>query len=426
MPTQVQFRRGNTSQNQAFTGANGEITIDVNKKTIIVHDGATPGGYPLAHNTAFDVANAAYTNANSILSLAQAAYDRANSSNDVLYVEAAFNKANAALANVTNTVFQGNLTITGALTVGMNTTVITETSIIAQSFFIGNSTSYVAVSSGTSTNASFDVANASFGHSNITYAAVNSAFDVANSAFANANSTLTLARAAFDRANLSNDLLVIESVYTTTNAAFDKANSANVLAYDTGIGANGYSVTVGLSSNAYANLVGTSGNAYSDVSTTAANNYAGYLANTVYGYVNTSMGIANAAFDKANNALANSSGSVFNGNLIITGNVTVGSSQLNNFLLTTSSTNDQILDVFDASLFNSAQYIISINSGGELETTQISLLHNSSNVFTTEYGTIYSDEILATFSASLVSGNVRLNVVPKYTTTTIKVLRTTI
>jgi len=48
MPVEVQFRRGNTSQHSSFTGANGEITVDTDKKTIVVHDGNTAGGFPLA------------------------------------------------------------------------------------------------------------------------------------------------------------------------------------------------------------------------------------------------------------------------------------------------------------------------------------------------------------------------------------------
>ena len=44
MATQVQFRRGTTSQNNAFTGAQGEITIDSQVWTIRIHDGSTAGG----------------------------------------------------------------------------------------------------------------------------------------------------------------------------------------------------------------------------------------------------------------------------------------------------------------------------------------------------------------------------------------------
>lgn len=47
MPTTVQFRRGTTAQNNSFTGAVGELTIDTDKDTIVVHDGSTAGGSPL-------------------------------------------------------------------------------------------------------------------------------------------------------------------------------------------------------------------------------------------------------------------------------------------------------------------------------------------------------------------------------------------
>jgi hypothetical protein len=44
MSTQVQFRRGTTTQNNAFTGAAGEISVDTDLKTIRLHDGTTAGG----------------------------------------------------------------------------------------------------------------------------------------------------------------------------------------------------------------------------------------------------------------------------------------------------------------------------------------------------------------------------------------------
>jgi len=51
MSTQVQFRRGTTTQNNAFTGANGEISIDTDVKTIRLHDGVTGGGASIMMNT---------------------------------------------------------------------------------------------------------------------------------------------------------------------------------------------------------------------------------------------------------------------------------------------------------------------------------------------------------------------------------------
>jgi hypothetical protein len=48
MATQVQFRRGTTSQNNAFTGAAGEFTVDTQVWTIRLHDGTTAGGRTIA------------------------------------------------------------------------------------------------------------------------------------------------------------------------------------------------------------------------------------------------------------------------------------------------------------------------------------------------------------------------------------------
>jgi len=47
MPTQVQFRRGTTTQNNNFTGAAGELSVDTTLNVIRVHDGTTAGGHTL-------------------------------------------------------------------------------------------------------------------------------------------------------------------------------------------------------------------------------------------------------------------------------------------------------------------------------------------------------------------------------------------
>jgi len=48
MATAIQWRRGNTSQHANFTGLSGEITVDTDLNTLIVHDGSTQGGVRLA------------------------------------------------------------------------------------------------------------------------------------------------------------------------------------------------------------------------------------------------------------------------------------------------------------------------------------------------------------------------------------------
>jgi len=43
----LRLRRGSTRKHARFTGAEGEITVDTDKHTVVVHDGRTPGGFPL-------------------------------------------------------------------------------------------------------------------------------------------------------------------------------------------------------------------------------------------------------------------------------------------------------------------------------------------------------------------------------------------
>ena len=70
MATQLKLRRGTTTQHSTFTGGDGEVTIDSTKKTIVVHDGSTVGGVPLA--TAASVATVAAATAPAATKLATA------------------------------------------------------------------------------------------------------------------------------------------------------------------------------------------------------------------------------------------------------------------------------------------------------------------------------------------------------------------
>ena len=65
MATAIQWRRGTTSQHSSFTGLVGEITIDTDLNTVIVHDGSTAGGHRLAKHT--EVTSAAAGDISSIV-----------------------------------------------------------------------------------------------------------------------------------------------------------------------------------------------------------------------------------------------------------------------------------------------------------------------------------------------------------------------
>lgn len=48
MAITVRFRRGSTAESNSFVGEEGELYIDKDKDTVVVHDGIKAGGFPLA------------------------------------------------------------------------------------------------------------------------------------------------------------------------------------------------------------------------------------------------------------------------------------------------------------------------------------------------------------------------------------------
>jgi hypothetical protein len=111
MSTQIQYRRGTAAQNDVFTGAQGEITVDTTNVTLRVHDGVTIGGTTLETKARSLVinnhANGAFSKANSANIVAQGAYDLANST--TTYAGSAYGHANGAFskANSANVLAQG-------------------------------------------------------------------------------------------------------------------------------------------------------------------------------------------------------------------------------------------------------------------------------------------------------------------------------
>lgn len=48
MAVQLQLRSGTTLENNAFTGAESEVTVDTDLHELRVHDGSTAGGFAVA------------------------------------------------------------------------------------------------------------------------------------------------------------------------------------------------------------------------------------------------------------------------------------------------------------------------------------------------------------------------------------------
>ena len=188
MSKQVQFRRGTTAQTSTFTGAVGEVTVDTTKDVLVVHDGATAGGFPVAsardvaaanlhignvsaslaitnlnlaeYSTAFALANALPTTVNGLTTNVAALNTNVfvtnfyANANTAAYLATAVIPISASLINASqvtaaNLVSTGNLYVSGNLFVTGTTTTVNQETINGVEIVAGN----IVANSGTaSTN----------------------------------------------------------------------------------------------------------------------------------------------------------------------------------------------------------------------------------------------------------------------------------
>ncbi len=92
---------------------------------------------------------------------------------------------------------------------------------------------------------------------------------------------------------------------------------------------------------------------------------------------------------------------------------------------TKTSTASSMIDSFSSSTYQSASYQVQVRRGNDYHTTSINLVHANSSVYLSEYGTVITNESLATFDADIDSGNVRLKAAPTSSDSTVfKIFRT--
>ena len=90
--------------------------------------------------------------------------------------------------------------------------------------------------------------------------------------------------------------------------------------------------------------------------------------------------------------------------------------------LSTTDTN-QVIDTFAISAYNSAKYFCQVKQSTHIHSTEINVMHNGTNVYITEYATMYSGSSLGTFTADISSGTLRLLFTPTNINTTVKARR---
>jgi hypothetical protein len=93
---------------------------------------------------------------------------------------------------------------------------------------------------------------------------------------------------------------------------------------------------------------------------------------------------------------------------------------------TTTTTANNVVDSFSKSIFRSAKYTVQITSGSDYHVTEVLLLHDGSDVFITEYGTVYTNVSLGNVTAAINSANVELLVAPTNSSSVVKTKRITV
>ena len=120
------------------------------------------------------------------------------------------------------------------------------------------------------------------------------------------------------------------------------------------------------------------------------------------------------------------------GNATFAGTVTSPSLILDNGLITSSTstkatTNQVQVDSFSATDYRSAKYQVQITRGSIYQSTEISVIHDGTSTYMTQYGTLRTDVNLATFSSAIIANTVRLLATPTSASSTVfKIVRTVV
>lgn len=226
MPTRVQFRRGTTAEHSTFTGAVGEVTVDTDKEVVVVHDGVTAGGYPLARQD--------LNNVSSIADTKLATISTANKVSNSATTATSNNTASAIVARNASGNFSAG-TITAALTGNATTASTLQTARNIQGVSFNGSANITVVTAGSGITVSgTTVANAGVLSVN------GNAGAISNVAVTNTAQTFTAAQrgsisALTDGATITPNFSLSNNYSVTIAGNRTLANPTNVTAGQTGV-----------------------------------------------------------------------------------------------------------------------------------------------------------------------------------------------
>lgn len=78
----------------------------------------------------------------------------------------------------------------------------------------------------------------------------------------------------------------------------------------------------------------------------------------------------------------------------------------------TTTTNQSVIDSFSRKTYQSAKYQIQVECNNSYQTTELLVVHDNVSTYITEYGTINTQNSLATFTTDLSGNTIRLLATP--------------
>ena len=145
--------------------------------------------------------------------------------------------------------------------------------------------------------------------------------------------------------------------------------------------------------------------------------FGNYISGTPFNYFNgvnsVTFGVAATSVNTANQVVARDASGNFSAG-IITANSNVYSTvfDVTQATLITTATTQVTLSSISSSTYSSAEYMITAIQGANYNTTKLLLVHDGTDAYLTEYGSINVGNSVATFDADINTGNIRLLVTP--------------
>ena len=488
MATQVQFRRGTATQNNNFTGAAGELSVNLSNYALRLHDGVTAGGYEMARanmsnvsfgatvlpsaNTTYNLGSSSFKfanifsqsftgalvgNADTATKLATArtingvAFDGTTN----ITIEAAIDKTltigtglsggtfdgsvdvTVALKNGDNlsqnklikwndtdgqftdsiigdngtlATVSGNLTVTGDLLVQGATTTISTTNLIVSDkvVVIGDGTTTAVAADGSGFNIGTTGVTLTYNHAYTSWSSSES-WNLASGKTYKINGTTVIGSTALGTGIVSSNLTSVGII------SVGEWNGTIISPTYGGTGVNNGTKTITLGGNF------THSGAHTLGVTTTANTSVTLPTTGTLATISNAETLTNKTLTSpilTDPDLGNASATTVKIN-----DIAVYTSATN----TTTATTQYAILPLSATTYSSIEYLIQAKSGSNTHVSKVLLIHNGTDVTITEQNAIASDTYIASYSADINSGNIRLLVTPaSATSTTVKVVATAI